>query len=102
MTTGAAAVVDVTRVYVAPSSRSGLLQAALQSGPGTSNVWPRLFAKQAGQGEGAQVENAAEAASSSGDEAGAADAAGAADNIMDVAELQELLEKAQEEVRMDQ
>lgn len=73
----------------------------MQSGPDALSVWPRLFSKQAGQGEGTQqAENAAEAAHSSGDEAGAADAAGAADNMMDVAELQELLEKAQEEVRI--
>lgn len=76
------------------------VQVVLQSSPATLSAWPRLFAKQAGQGEGSQADSAAEASSSSGDEAGTADAqaAGAAEGSMDVAELQELLAKAQEEV----
>lgn len=79
------------------------VQAAVQqAAPATLiRAWPRLFAKQAGPGE--QQGGAAAAAdggvngeaSSSGDEA---EAAGAAADL-DVAELQELLGKAQEEVR---
>lgn len=79
------------------------VQAAVQqAAPATLiRAWPRLFAKQAGPGEqqggAAAADGGAngEASSSSGDEA---EAAGAAADL-DVAELQELLGKAQEEVR---
>jgi hypothetical protein len=79
------------------------VQAAVQqAAPATLiNACTRLFAKQAGpgkqQGGAAAADGASgeQASSSSGDEAEAA--AAAAD--LDVAELQELLDKAQEEVR---
>ena len=70
----------------------------LQAAVTTCSTSRRWYAKQAGQGEGpADGSSAAEASSSSsGDEAASAEAAAELD--MDVAELQELLQKAQEEV----
>lgn len=82
----------------------GVMQVAVQSGCSTSGSvrWPRLFAKQAGQGGEGSGDSSGEA-SSSGDEAGAGSAAGPSSDAepasMDVAELQEMLAKAQEEVR---
>lgn len=76
----------------------------MQSGCSASGSvrWSRLFAKQAGQGGEGSGDSSGEA-SSSGDEAGAGSAAGPSSDAepasMDVAELQELLSKAQEEVR---
>lgn len=73
-----------------------------QAVSGQTGAWLRCYAKQAGQSEGdAAGPSGAEATTSSSDEAGAAagtqdfDAEGAS---MDVAELQELLQQAQEEV----
>lgn len=76
----------------------------LQAASGQTGAWLRSYAKQAGQSEGDGAGSSrGDTTTSSGDEAAAA-AAGTQDSdaegsSMDVAELQELLQQAQEEVQ---